>query len=113
MTSAPRSTGRARTSPPATSPSAWPTSSRNGARLLRLVAELLGAQARLTHQSALGDGEDRHAVVEVACRLGVARRAARPDPGTAGGRLPPGRRGDRHRAPLRAGLEKAAGKFVE
>src|SRR5258706_16281530 len=113
MTSAPRSTGRARTSPPATSPSAWPTSSRNGARLLRPVAELLGAQARLVHQAALGDGEDRHAVVEVACRLGVARRAARPDPGTAGGRLRRGCRGDRHRARPRAEPEMAAGEFVE
>src|SRR5258706_4434404 len=113
MTSAATSIWRARTSPPATSPSAWPTSSRNGARLLRPVAELLGARARLVHQAALGDGEDRHAVVEVACGLGVARRAARPDPGTAGGRLRRGRRGDRHRARLRAELEMAAGEFVE
>src|SRR5262245_616432 len=76
--------------------------------LRRFVPELLPADARFVHQSALGRGEHRHALLVAARGLRVLGTRARARTGATGARFRGRARGDRNGARLRAELAAAA-----
>jgi hypothetical protein len=81
--------------------------------LFGTITELLPPNAGFVHQTALGDGENGHALVVPAHSFSVVLTAA--DTGRAtrrrGADRSPG--GDRYRRSLGAEFEVATGKFIE
>jgi len=77
------------------------------------VAELLPAHAGFVHQPALGEREDRHAVLVGAGHFGGVATDIPAGAGAAGRRLRRHACGHRHRGDLRTELEFTAGKLVE
>src|SRR5580765_2828823 len=92
---------------------AWPAPEALRRLLMRFVAELLAADARLVHETALGGGEHGHALLVGARGLRVLLAGAGARRGSGGGRLRRGARADGDGRGLRAELEAAARELLE